>query len=64
MIAEAFDFMPFGLVLTRKEVMPISVSLSGGSNYTLALASIFPVLLFSILINKHLIRGLTLGAIK
>ena len=54
----------FGLVLTRKDVIPISVSLSGGSNYTLALASIFPVLLFSILINKHLIRGLTLGAIK
>ena len=54
----------FGLVLTRKEVIPISVSLSGGSNYTLALASIFPVLLFSILINKHLIRGLTFGAIK
>jgi len=54
----------FGLVLTRKEVIPISVSLSGGSNYTLALASIFPVLLFSILINKHLVRGITLGAVK
>ena len=54
----------FGLVLTRKEAIPITVNMSGGSNYSLALASILPVLLFSILINKHLVRGITLGAIK
>ena len=54
----------FGLVLTRKEVIPITADLSGGSNYSLALASILPVLLFSILINKYLVRGMTLGAIK
>ena len=54
----------FGLVLSRKDVIPITVALSGGSNCSLALASIIPILLFSILINKYLVRGMTLGAIK
>ena len=54
----------FGLVLSRKDVIPITVALSGGSNYSLALASIIPILLFSILINKYLVRGMTLGAVK
>ena len=54
----------FGLVLSRKDVIPITVALSGGSNYSLALASAIPILLFSILINKYLVRGMTLGAVK
>jgi len=54
----------FGLVLTRKEVIPITANMSGGSNYSLALASILPILFFSILINKHLVRGITFGAVK
>ncbi len=54
----------FSLVLSRKDVIPITVALSGGSNYSLALASVIPILLFSILINKYLVRGMTLGAIK
>ena len=57
----------FALVLSRKEVIPITVSLTGGLSRPtadLALASIIPILIFSVILNKYLVRGLTLGAIK
>ena len=57
----------FALVLSRKEVIPITISLTGGlsrSTADLALASIIPILIFSVVLNKYLVRGLTLGAIK
>ena len=57
----------FALVLSRKEVIPITISLTGGlsrSTADLALASIIPILIFSVILNKYLVRGLTLGAIK
>ena len=57
----------FALVLSRKEVIPITISLTGGLSRPtadLALASIIPILIFSVILNKYLVRGLTLGAIK
>jgi len=53
----------FSLVLSRKEAIPINVRLTGGNN-ALAVASIIPVFLLSVIINKNIVRGMTLGAIK
>jgi multiple sugar transport system permease protein len=53
----------FALVLSRKEAIPVNVRLTGGNN-ALAVASIIPIFLFSIIINKNIVRGMTLGAIK
>lgn len=63
----------FALILTRKEVTPISVFLTrsfGGEAVlwgeigALSTISMIPMFVLGIAIRKYLIRGLTLGAIK
>ena len=53
----------FALVLSRKDAIPINVRLTGG-DHALAIASIIPIFILSIIINKNIVRGMTLGAVK
>jgi len=63
----------FALILTRKSVMPITVVLPnmiGGHEVlwaeiaSLALMASFPVVILAFLLQRHIVRGLTMGALK
>ena len=63
----------FALILTRTKAIPITVvipNLIGGHEIlwaeisALALVASLPIIIFAILLQKYLIRGLTLGAVK
>jgi multiple sugar transport system permease protein len=64
----------FALVLTRTETVTLPVALAGiitgfqGNQYgeasALAMVSLIPALAIGVLIQRHLVRGLTLGAVQ
>jgi multiple sugar transport system permease protein len=69
----AWNEFLLALCLTQKSVMPISVGLatfvgiSGihwGDLAAASLLMVYPIIVLSIILQKHIIRGLTFGALK
>ncbi len=63
----------FALILTRTQAKTIPVSITGfstsmgidwGTFMAVAFVAVLPILIFTFILQKYLVRGLTFGAVK